>query len=149
MDDNLTGPGVIEWLGTRYRTLLRTADSAGSMSIVESLSPIGSGPPRHVHDREDETFVLLRGACDFWVDGKTFTRQQGDTVFIPRGTEHTFRAVGPVASWHIVILTPGGFEAFFREMADGQFRIPQDMQAINISAGRHNLRFTGPPLGVD
>jgi hypothetical protein len=45
-----------------------------------------------------------------------------------------------------VILTPGGFEGFFAEMAAGQFRMPEDMAAIEESARRHHLRFTGPPL---
>jgi hypothetical protein len=34
-------------------------------------------------------------------------------------------------------------------MAKGQFRIPQDMDNINESAARHNLEFTGPPLGAE
>jgi hypothetical protein len=43
-------------------------------------------------------------------------------------------------------MTPGGFDTFFAEMAEGGFRIPEDMDAINESAARHNMRFTGPPL---
>ena len=43
-------------------------------------------------------------------------------------------------------MTPGGFEQFFVDMADGQFRIPEDMKAINEIAARHHLSFTGPPL---
>jgi hypothetical protein len=52
-------------------------------------------------------------------------------------------------SRHLVILTPGGFEDFFADMAAGKFQIPQDMDRIAESARRHHLRFTGPPLGND
>jgi hypothetical protein len=45
-----------------------------------------------------------------------------------------------------VILTPGGFEAFFAVMARGQFRIPEDMEQINQAAKRFNFTLTGPPL---
>jgi hypothetical protein len=50
---------------------------------------------------------------------------------------------------HLVILTPGGFEGFFADMAQGRFRIPEDMEQIGASAARHSLRFTGPPLGAE
>ncbi len=119
------------------------------MSIVDSLSPAGSGPPRHVHDREDETFILLTGECEFWMEGETFIKRAGETAFVPRGQEHTFRVTGSQPSRQIIILTPGGFEDFFAEMAQGQFRIPEDMEQIGASAARHSLRFTGPPLGAE
>lgn len=138
--------GEVIWLGTSYRIILSSHESGGTMSIVDSVGPSDSGPPRHIHDREDETFVILSGRCLFWLDGETFERGAGETVFIPRGREHTFRVVGGNPSRHLVILSPGGFEGFFLDMAKGNFRIPEDMDAVMESAIRHNLRFTGPPL---
>lgn len=147
MKDGHLGPDTIDWAGTQYRTILSTEASGGSMSIVDSVSPVGSGPPRHIHHDADETFVLLSGDCSFWLNGETFTRGPGETVFIPRGTEHTFRVSGDKPSRHLVILSPGGFEGFFAEMAAGQFRIPEDMPAVLASAERFKMTFTGPPLG--
>lgn len=149
MRDDLSGAGVIEWLGARYKTILAPAETGGAMSIVDSVSPPGGGPPRHVHEREDETFVILSGECEFWLEGQTFTRSAGESVFVPRGKEHTFRVVGAELCRHLLILTPGGFEGFFAEMAQGRFRIPEDMEQIESSAARHTLRFTGPPLGAE
>jgi hypothetical protein len=57
--------------------------------------------------------------------------------------------VGIQPSRHLTILTPGGFESFFAEMAQGGFHIPDDMEQINASAARNGLRFTGPPLGAE
>ena len=149
MNEELSGPGVIEWLGFRYKTILAAAETGGAMSIVDSLTPAGSGPPRHVHEREDETFVILTGECEFWLEGQTLLKRAGESVFVPRSQEHTFRVVGSQPSRHVIILTPGGFEGFFSEMAQGGFRIPEDMEQIGASAARHNLRFTGPPLGAE
>ena len=149
MNNMSLGPGAIEWLGTHYRTILTTAETGGAMSITDSVSPPNSGPPRHIHHDADEAFVILTGDAEFWLAGERFIRGPGETVSIPRGTEHTFRIVGDVTCRHLVILTPGGFESFFAEMATGQFRIPQDMPAIEDSAARHNLTFTGPPLSAD
>ena len=147
MIDLLEYTDTIEWLGVYYRTILASAATGGAMSIVDSLSPIGSGPPRHIHEREDETFALLSSCCEFWMEGETFTKRAGEAMFVPRGVEHTFRVIGDMPSRHLVILTPGGFEGFFAEMSAGQFQIPRDMEMIAKSAGRHRLRFTGPPLG--
>ncbi|WP_292894460.1 MULTISPECIES: cupin domain-containing protein [unclassified Nitratireductor] len=149
MPDALTGPGVFTWNGVRYKTILSPTETGGAMSIVDSWSPAGFGPPRHVHEAEDETFVLIEGSCDFWLEGKSFTCEPGESVFIPRGREHTFRASAGEPSRHLVIFTPGGFENFFVEMVREQFRIPDDMERINEAALRHNMRFTGPPLGVE
>ena len=147
MHTSILGPDAIQWLGVHYKTILSTKDTGGSMSIVDSVSPPLSGPPRHIHRDADETFVVLSGDCEFWLDGQMQTRGPGQSIFIPRGKEHTFRVISDVPSRHLVILTPGGFEGFFAEMAAGQYSIPDDMPAITESGERHHMSFTGPPLG--
>jgi quercetin dioxygenase-like cupin family protein len=149
MKNNILGPNAIEWLGVQYHTILGTAETNGTLSVTDSVSPSGSGPPRHIHHDADETFVLLSGDAEFWLDGERFTRTPGQTVFIPRGKEHTFRIVSKIPARHLVILTPGGFEGFFAEMAKGNLRIPEDMATIEKFATRYHLSFTGPPLGSE
>ncbi len=149
MKDTDLGPGSVEWLGTYYRTTLTSGETGGAISITDSVSPPDTGPPRHIHHDADETFVIMSGDAEFWLAGERFIRGPGETAFIPRATEHTFRIVSETPCRHLVIMTPGGFEGFFVEMAEGQFQIPEDMPAIAESAGRHNLSFTGPPLVAD
>jgi quercetin dioxygenase-like cupin family protein len=148
MTTSLLGPDAIEWLGVQYRILLRSADTGGALSITDSVSPPNSGPPRHIHHDADESFVMMSGDCEFLVGGERFIRGPGTTVFVPRGTEHTFRVVSDIPSRHFTILTPGGFEGFFGAMAAGKFRIPEDMPAIAEIAARFHLAFTGPPLSA-
>jgi mannose-6-phosphate isomerase-like protein (cupin superfamily) len=149
MHEELSGPGVIEWLSVRYKTILPSAETDGTMSIVDSLNPVGSGPPRHVHEQEDEAFAILTGEYEFWMEGQSIVKRAGESVFVRRGREHTFRVVGVQPSLHITIHTPGGFENFFAEMAQGGFRFPEDMEQIGAAAARYGLRFTGPPLGAE
>jgi mannose-6-phosphate isomerase-like protein (cupin superfamily) len=141
-----TDADFLDWLGTKYRVILPSASTNGSMSITHSISPGGSGPPRHVHQREDETFYIRSGRCDFWVNGEIFSKMPGETMFVARGTSHTFRVPGHEPCDHLTIMTPGGFEGFFAEMAAGEFRVPQDMAQIDEAAGRYSMSFTGPPL---
>ncbi len=149
MKQTSLGPGTVTWQGVQYRTLLSAAETGGALSVMETVSPPGSGPPRHVHHDADETFVLLSGDAEFWVDGLRFARSPGEAAFVPRGAEHTFRVTDDAPGRHVVLLTPGGFEGFFAEMAAGGFRIPDDMAEIAAIAGRFHLTFTGPPMAPD
>jgi quercetin dioxygenase-like cupin family protein len=149
MNNNDFHADAIDWNGVKYRTILSAEATGGKISIVDSLSPVGSGPPRHVHEAEDEIFVIVTGWCKFLLEGEELIRGPGETVFIPRGSEHTFQIIGDIPGRHLVILTPGGFEGFFAEMAAGQFSVLNDMPAIVEAAGRHSLRFTGPPLDMN
>lgn len=148
MKDMTLDAGPVEWLGVTYRTVLRPEDSGGAMSVADSVSPPESGPPRHVHHDADETFVLLTGEADFLLDGRVVRRVAGESVFIPRGRERTFRVTAAGPCRHLVILTPGGFEGFFEAMAAGRCRIPEDMAEIEAIARRFHMTFTGPPLGA-
>lgn len=149
MTDADLGAGTVDWLGTRYKTILSPEETGGAMSIVDSVSPPGSGPPRHIHHDADEAFVTLSGDVEFWLEGARFHSGPGQSVFVPRGADHTFRIVSDVPSRHLIILTPGGFEGFFKDMADGRFAIPGDMARIVEIAARYQLEFTGPPLGAE
>ena len=149
MNQEFRTDDFIEWRGTHYKTSLSSEATNGAISIVDSVSPAASGPPRHVHHDADETFVVLTGDVTFWMEGETSNVGPGGTMFVPRGKEHTFRVKGDLPSRHLVILTPGGFEGFFEEMAAGQYRIPEDMERIVEIGNAYHLAFTGPPLSAD
>jgi quercetin dioxygenase-like cupin family protein len=137
----------IEWLGTKYRTLLAATETSGRLSIFESLDQPGYGPPRHIHKAEDETFYILAGEVEFWQEGRKSQHGPGEVVFVEKGRNHTFRVIGEMPARMVTVMTPGGFDGFFAEMAKGQYRIPQDMAQIAATGAGFNLEFTGPPLG--
>ena len=149
MKDNILGPNAFDWMGTSYNTTLSSKETDGRMSIVDSVSPAGYGPPRHIHKAEDEALVVLSGEIECWLAGETRIYGPGTVAFIPRGVEHTFRVIGEKPSRHLIVLTPGGFEGFFAEMSRENRRIPEDMEAVVAAAERYNLEFTGPPLGAE
>ena len=148
MDQRAASP-TVQWLGTQYKTLLCAQQTGSRLGVFESLDQPGYGPPRHIHKAEDETFYVLSGEVAFWQEGQTTRHGPGEVVFIPRGQNHTFRIIGQVPARMITVMTPGGFEGFFAEMAEGQYQIPQDMDQIAAISARYNLEFTGPPLGPD
>lgn len=136
---------VHHWNGTRYRTILGTAETAGAMSIILGEADPFTGPPTHVHDREDEIFIVLDGEITFDVAGRRFSRGPMGTAFLPRGVPHSFMT-GANGARALTVLIPGGFEDFFGELARNRFRMPQDMAAVAALAARYGSRFMGPGL---
>lgn len=66
---------------------------------------------------EDETFYVLEGDLPVHVDGEEITASAGSTVYIPRGTPHSFRVDSETARL-LVLNTPAGHERFFRAMGE-------------------------------
>ena len=146
MAHRVLGEGAFEWIGAWYKTILSSEDTEGEISVVDCMSPPGFGPPRHIHHSQDETFVILTGRIEFRLEGARFVRGPGETAYIPKGREHTFRIAGEEWSHHFVTTTPGGLDAFFEEMGRQGLDLPHDMERIVENARRHALEFTGPPL---
>lgn len=147
MKDMTFGAITHHWMGATFRIVTSRADSGGSIGVFDSTAPVGFGPPRHIHTAEDEVLMVLTGEIEWVLGDETGHAGPGEALYIPRGTEHAWRVIGTEPCRHIVTVTPGGFEGFFVEMAEAGYSIPEDMQAVNETAARFNLVFTGPPLG--
>jgi len=46
--------------------------------------------PEHYHKKKDETFHILSGVLEVEIEGKPLTRREGESLWIPRGTSHSF-----------------------------------------------------------
>ena len=92
--------------------LLSSEDTNNALSIIEVHALAGTEPPRHVHDKEDEVFVIKEGEVTFFVGENMIKSYPGDVVFAPRGVAHHFKIDTP-SSKILGIITPGGFDRFF------------------------------------
>ncbi len=90
---------------------LGAAQTGGALSLFESRTNPGDGPPTHVHRREDETFIVLEGRFEFVANGAARQAKPGDTIHVPRGVPHSFRNLGPGPGRMYILLTPGGAES--------------------------------------
>ena len=95
--------------------LIKAATPA--FTVWEELPPL-LDTPLHVHEHEDELFHILEGEHVFECGGDRFAVGPGDFLALPRRVPHAHRRVVPGAGRFLVITCPGGFEGFFRMLAD-------------------------------
>ena len=92
--------------------------TGGSFSIVEEIAPLDTPP--HVHANEDELFIVLEGEHEFTVGDAVFDVGPGAVVFAPRGVPHSHRRVAPRTGRFLTLVSPAGFEGFFRELSEAE-----------------------------
>ena len=85
------------------------ADSHGALAFFHLLAPPMTGPPRHVHSREDELFHVLEGEIVFDLDGERHTVGSGGTVYLRRGVVHAYQNFTATDARLLIATTPGGF----------------------------------------
>ena len=94
-------------------------DSDGAMTVLEEVEPM-SDTPLHVHSREDELFYVVEGEHIIQLGDQEHRLGPGDAIFAPRGIPHAQRRVEPGVGHELIVLTPGGFERFFRDLAEAE-----------------------------
>ena len=138
--------------GNTFTWHVETDDAA----IAEVVARRGGEPALHVHDREDETYVVLEGDVLFQRGDDRIAAGAGDVVFLPRGVQHGFALQSDVARL-LVICTPGGLGAPFHALSepdDGEVPVamaapsPEAINAMEVAFGAYGVSFTGPPLPV-
>jgi quercetin dioxygenase-like cupin family protein len=150
----VTHQGDAWWYGeSLFEFLIPSEVTGGLIAVFRSTMPEGFSPPRHVHTREDEVFVIEDGDVCFDIDGRRRLAGPGTSVFMPRGVPHTFRVQSPTARV-LGIMTPGDFESLFRElgMPAGRRALPErgtvpfDVARVMAEQRRRGTDVLGPPM---
>jgi quercetin dioxygenase-like cupin family protein len=116
----LVAPGdgeSIMLFGVRFNYKIQTADSGGSIAALEVEIPAGTLVKPHTHSREDEFSLVLAGTVGVRVGDTVLEASQGAYLVKPRRTPHAMWNAGGEPAKVIEILSPGGLEDYFRELA--------------------------------
>jgi quercetin dioxygenase-like cupin family protein len=89
--------------------------TGGACALIETANDPPAGVPLHVHEREDETWIVLEGEYTFEVGGQPFRAGPGDYVFGPRHVAHSYANQTEAVARALIMVTPAGFEGFWRE----------------------------------
>ena len=117
------------------------ADTGGALSVVEHPFPVGALVPPHLHTREDEYSIVTDGEIGFRSGNREVVLGPGGYITKPRGELHTMWNAGTTPAHMIEIISPAGFENFFRDLTDLTASGPPDGAAIASLADAYGLQF--------
>jgi mannose-6-phosphate isomerase-like protein (cupin superfamily) len=103
-------------LGVNWK--IENGQTGGRFSVVHHpIAPHALAAPLHYHHNEDEYSFVLKGTLGALLGEEVVMAEAGVWVFKPRGQWHTFWNSGDDPCEIIEIISPGGFENYFREVA--------------------------------
>jgi len=132
------GPGV----GVHFK--IDGADTGGALSVVEHPFDVGALVRPHVHTREDEISIVLEGEIGFRSEDQEVVLGVGGYIVKPRNQVHAMWNAGSTPARMIEIISPAGFEGFFRGFADLNDTGPIDPVAIAGLAELYGLPYADP-----
>ena len=140
-------PAPLNIVGEETLVKVSAEDSDGMLAFFHLVAPPMSGPPRHVHTREDELFYILEGELVFELDGERHTVREGDTVYLRRGVVHTYQNFTTSDARLLIATTPGTFCDLFVELSAAT--PPGSLPAfdlIDAIATKYGIATVGPPM---
>ena len=121
--------GFLTAMGVRF--MVSGKESGGGFALVEHpMPPHALGAPLHRHNLEDEYSFVLEGQVGALLGNELIYGNVGDLIFKPRGQWHTFWNAGDEPARILEIISPSGFEQYFREMV----ALPQDATPADRAA---------------
>ena len=130
--------GFLGSIGVRF--MIDGVDAADRFSLVEHpLSPRALAAPVHRHTREDEYSYVLEGRLGALLGDDVVEAGPGDLVYKPRNQWHTFWNAGDEPCRILEIISPAGFERFFRELSDMGGVIEAGPDAVDELSARYGL----------
>ncbi|GIF77409.1 cupin domain-containing protein [Asanoa siamensis] len=137
------GPtGELGSIGVQFK--LWGQDTGGSISVVEHPFPVGALVPPHLHTREDEYSIVTAGEIGFRSGDREVVLGAGGYITKPRGELHAMWNAGTEPARMIEIISPAGFEHFFREVSEMVAAGTADPDEGARLADRYGLEFGEP-----
>ncbi len=133
------------------------ADSDERFSVVHHpIAPRTLAAPLHYHHNEDEYSYVLEGTLGALLGDDVLEAGPGTWVFKPRGQWHTFWNAGDMPCRIIEVISPAGFENYFREVAEAggdlnklpsinkKYGLEMDFGSVPTLCERFGLTFPAP-----
>ena len=145
-----TSRGVLDhqrddgWLqitpGERFKIRTSVKETRGIYTMLELIADPRNGVPMHIHQNEDEHFVVLEGSLHIASGDTRFDAPAGTTVTISKGVPHAWCNLMDTPLRMLVIFSPGHIEDLFKATA---VRESDDIAAL---AAKYGTLLVGPPL---
>jgi mannose-6-phosphate isomerase-like protein (cupin superfamily) len=117
-------------------------ETGGGFSLVEHpIPPRTLVAPLHRHSREDEYSFILEGRMGAMLGEEVIYASAGALAFKPREQWHTFWNPDNAPCRVLEIISPGGFERFFDELAGLMAEPSFDPARMGELGARYGLEF--------
>jgi quercetin dioxygenase-like cupin family protein len=103
--------------GVRFSYKVESADSGGTLAVMEVEIPAHTLVKPHNHTREDEFSLVLEGTVGIRVGDRELAAGPGSYLVKPRHTPHAMWNATSAPARVVEILAPAGLEAYFEELA--------------------------------
>jgi mannose-6-phosphate isomerase-like protein (cupin superfamily) len=124
--------------GEWFRICKSAAQTNGAYSVVEILAERGHETPIHVHENEDEHFVVVEGTAHMVRGDETFEATAGAAISLRKGIPHAWGNRSDTPLRLVVTNVPGGIEEALQLLANGV-----DVLAV---AEQFAIRAVGPMM---
>jgi quercetin dioxygenase-like cupin family protein len=103
---------------TRDHTFVKvsTADTGGAFALMEDNLKVEFALGLHLHRQHAETFYILDGDVNFWIDGDWTTAAPGTCIHIPPGIPHAVDLPPGRTGRMLMIYQPSGFDQYLAEL---------------------------------
>ena len=111
---------------------------------MEHPFPVGALVTPHLHTREDEYSIVTEGEIGFCSGEREVVLGAGGYITKPRGELHAMWNAADIPARMIEIISPAGFECFFRDRADLLTAGSPSLADTAALAQSHGLEFGEP-----
>ncbi len=147
------GGGPAYWVYSDLDTFKATGkETAGTLTVMETVILPKAGPPPHIHARETESFYVLDGDIDVLDRDRVFSAHTGSFVHLPQGGLHAWRNPGERPARILLLFAPAGFEDFLVEAGEplGEHNraapaVPTDLDTAHRLGARYGVEFPPHP----
>src|SRR5215467_3204965 len=108
---------TVRLMGVRFGYKVVSGDCGGTLAVLEVEIPPRTLIKPHNHSREDEFSLVLSGTVGVRVGDRVQEAGPGAYLVKPRGTAHAMWNAGSTPAKVAEILSPGGLEGYFEELA--------------------------------
>jgi len=101
--------------GSQFTIKVLSSESSNRYTVLDIIHAPNIGPAEHHHPSGPETFCVLEGNYEFFLNNKSINAKAGDVICIPTGALHRF--VTGSNGGHAIVISPPNLEFYFWEVS--------------------------------
>ncbi len=136
------------YMGNLATFLVRGRETNGRYALVKGSAKIGNEPPPHFHMGENETWYVLEGELEFFIEGteESVKVSAGGSVFLPRGFAHSVYYRSSTIQVLLIAQADGehsvGLDTYFEQVSEPatSMELPKDAVTYVMDDPEHYIQ---------